>query len=215
MALDETRDVSFTYTATDQHGAISSEATATVTVTGVNDGPTAGDITTGATEDGASVTASFAGDDIDSDDDQSTLTYTLTSGVAEGSVVNNNDGTFSFDPGTAFQDLALDETRDVSFNYTATDQHGAVSSEATATVTVTGTNDAPVITLAPGNDAGTVTEDDAVNTVSGQLTSADVDNNATATWPSTRRASGPTRWTTPHRHWTDWIPAVRQTRSSP
>ena len=182
MALDETRDVSFTYTATDQHGAISSEATATVTVTGVNDGPTAGDITTGATEDGASVTASFAGDDIDSDDDQSTLTYTLTSGVAEGSVVNNNDGTFSFDPGTAFQDLALDETRDVSFNYTATDQHGAVSSEATATVTVTGTNDAPVITLAPGNDAGTVTEDDAVNTVSGQLTSADVDNNATATW---------------------------------
>ena len=40
-------------------------------------------------------------------------------------MVNNNDGTFTFDPGTDFQDLALGETRDVTFTYTATDDSGA------------------------------------------------------------------------------------------
>ena len=64
--------------------------------------------------------------------------------VAQGSLVFNADGSYSFDPGTDFDDLAVGATRDVTFTYTATDNNGAVSAEETITITVTGTNDAPV-----------------------------------------------------------------------
>lgn len=60
-----------------------------------------------------------------------------------GSVTNNDDGTFTFLPGDQFQFLDDGETRDVSFNYLATDASGA-SEEKTVTVTVVGSDDAPV-----------------------------------------------------------------------
>ncbi len=145
LAEGETRDVTFDYTATDAHGAVSNTGTVTVTVTGVNDAPVVEDVTALAVEDGAAVTASFAGGDVDSDDDGTTLTYDITSSPAEGSVSDNGDGTFTFDPGADFQDLAEGETRDVTFDYTATDSHGAVSNTGVVTVTVTGVNDAPVV----------------------------------------------------------------------
>ena len=37
----------------------------------------------------------------------SDLTFAITSAPAEGSVVNNGDGTFTYDPEAASQDLAL------------------------------------------------------------------------------------------------------------
>ena len=154
LALNATRDVGFTYEATDSHGAVSNEATVTVTVTGENDDPTAGDQSVNAQEDGPVVSQAFAGDDIDSDDDQSSLDYTITSAVTEGSVTNNANGTFTFDPDLDFQDLDDGETRDVTFTYRATDSHGAVSNEATVTVTVTGVNESvagPIIGT-PDND---------------------------------------------------------------
>ncbi|MBO6784328.1 MAG: tandem-95 repeat protein, partial [Alphaproteobacteria bacterium] len=151
-------------------------------VENINDAPTVVDVAVAATEDGPAIAGTFSGDDIDTDDDGTTLTYTITSGPAEGTVVNNNDGTFSFDPGADFQDLAEGETRDVTFAYEATDLNGAVSDSATVTVTVTGTNDAPEISFAAGNDAGTVVEDDAVNTVTGKLNGSDADNGANLAW---------------------------------
>ncbi len=86
----------------------------------------------------------LAGDDIDADDDVSSLGYTILSSPSEGSVSNNGDGTFVFDPGTDFQDLAAGEIRTVSFDYKGTDSHSADSNVATATISVTGTNDGPV-----------------------------------------------------------------------
>ena len=47
--------------------------------------------------------------------------------MAEGSLTFNTDGSYSFDPGSAFDDLAPGATRDVSFTYTATDNNGGVS----------------------------------------------------------------------------------------
>src|SRR5207302_632521 len=41
LAAGQTRVVSFSFAATDRHGAVSNTATVTVTVTGVNDAPTA------------------------------------------------------------------------------------------------------------------------------------------------------------------------------
>ena len=135
----------------------------TVTITGTNDAPTVTDVGTAADEDGSSVTASFSGEDIDSDDDGASLTYALTSSPSEGSVVNNGDGTFTFDPGSDFQDLADGETRDVTFSYTATDSHGATSNSGTVTVTVTGTNDAPTASL---TNSVTTNEDTTSSAVS-------------------------------------------------
>ena len=100
----------------------------------------------GAVED-ATINAAFAGDDIDLDNNQANLTYAVLSQPAEGAVVNNNDGTFTFDPGADFQDLDDGESRQTSFTYRALDAHGAASDPATVTVTVSGTNDAPVVDL--------------------------------------------------------------------
>jgi VCBS repeat-containing protein len=111
-----------------------------------------------------------------------------------------------------FEALAADETATVTFNYVATDNSGVDNAESaakrevdtsgaenaksdakTVTITITGTNDAPVITSsteassgeasAAGNlDDGTAV---AVTVATGTLTSTDVDNGATATWTAT------------------------------
>ncbi|WP_417378933.1 Ig-like domain-containing protein, partial [Gimesia sp.] len=160
LALDETREVTFTYTATDTHSGVSTVGTVTVTVTGVNDNPTAADEAIAATEDGGTVTTSVLAGDVDSDDNAGLLNYTITAQPSEGSASSNGDGTFTFDPGSAFQDLALDETRQVTFTYTATDTHSSVSTVGTVTVTVTGVNDNPTAAdeaIAATEDGGTVT----------------------------------------------------------
>ena len=114
------------------------QRTVTVIVTGTNDQPVASDISINAAEDGNSITTSFSQTDADSSD---THTFSITSPPAEGSVTNNNDGTLTFNPGSDFQDLADGETRQVSFQYTATDNSGSsnsTSAPATVTVIVTG-----------------------------------------------------------------------------
>ena len=176
LALGETRLVSFSYTATDSSGSGNATSTAkmvTMTVTGVNDQPVAGDVAIGATEDGPSVIGSFVETDADSSD---THTFNILSSPSEGSVVNNNDGTFTFDPGSDFQDLALGETRLVSFSYTATDSSGsgnATSTTKTVTVTVTGVNDRPVA----GDVAIGAAEDGS--SVNGSFIATDADSSNT------------------------------------
>jgi VCBS repeat-containing protein len=174
LAEGETVTDQFTYTLVDADGATSS-TTLTITVTGTNDAPVVQDVAVSASEDGLAVTASFAGDDVDSDDDGSTLTYSAPIGPSEGLVINNGDGTFSFDPATDFQDLALGETRDVTFGYVATDSHGAESASGTITVTVHGANDAPT----GSDDTDTATEDGAPVTGNVGTNDVDVDHGAT------------------------------------
>lgn len=148
LAEGATRMVTFEYVVIDSSGAgnaTSVAATVTVTVTGKNETPIVGDLSTSADEDGAVVNGSFSVADGDGGD---THTFTLVGLPAEGTVVNNNDGTFSFDPGMDFQDLGATESRDVSFTYRATDSSGVGNGDsllATVTVTVTGTNDRPVV----------------------------------------------------------------------
>lgn len=80
-----------------------------------------------------------------------------------GAVTDDGDGTFSFDADSAFDDLALGETRDVTFTFEAVDDSGAASSVsdvAEVTITVVGTNDRPVafdVAAQVGEDAGGVT----------------------------------------------------------
>ena len=148
LAVGEPRIVSFQYTATDSHGATSAPGTVTITVTGANDGPIAQAVSApAAVEDGPPVTAAFDADDVDSDDGPASPDYAISSPATGGSVVNNGDGTFTFTPDVNIQDLALGENRSVTFEYTATDSHGATSAPATVSIDVTGVNDAPVAQL--------------------------------------------------------------------
>ena len=100
-------------------------------------------------------------------------TVTLISGVASGTLILNSDGTFSFDPGTDFDGLALGETTTESFTYALSG--GGATNQATATVTITGANDAPVVSAAI---TATANEDAAGLTVDMLVGASDVDSGA-------------------------------------
>ncbi|ART64582.1 hypothetical protein B9H00_04600 [Kushneria marisflavi] len=61
-----------------------------------------------------------------------------------GSFILNADGSYTFDPGTSFQNLAEGSQQTTSITYTVSDGQGSTA-ETTLTVTVTGNVDAPTI----------------------------------------------------------------------
>ncbi|MEJ6890799.1 Ig-like domain-containing protein, partial [Bradyrhizobium diazoefficiens] len=80
----------------------------------------------------------------------------------------NPDGSYSLDAGNAaYQHLAQGATTDVVANYTVTDEHGATSNS-TLTITLSGTNDAPVAVA----DTDSGLED---STITGTVASNDSD----------------------------------------
>ncbi|WP_425559148.1 Ig-like domain-containing protein, partial [Kistimonas scapharcae] len=179
LAAGETRQVTFTYEAVDDSGTAndtSEPATVTITITGTNDKPTSEVKSISATEDGAAVTGNFGATDADTTD---THTFNILTQPSEGTVTNNNDGTFSFNPGSDFQDLAAGETRQVTFTYEAVDDSGTAndtSEPATVTITITGTNDKPTAEV----ESISATEDGAA--VTGNFGAADADTTDTHTF---------------------------------
>jgi len=139
LAAGETATDSFTYTVDDGNGGVATE-TVTVTITGSNDGPVANPVAAAASENGAAVTISADFTDVDVSDSHS---FSVDTTGTLGSVTNNNDGTFSYDPAGAFEHLAAGETATDSFTYTVDDGNGGSATE-TVTVTITGSNDGPV-----------------------------------------------------------------------
>ena len=129
---------------------------------------------TAAIEDAAVVTGSVATNDSDPDAGN-TLTYSLNAPVA-GLTLNAN-GSYSFDPANAaYQSLKAGEQKTIVANYTVADQ-GGLSATSNLTITVTGTNDAAVISDLAVN---TVTEDLNVDAngklvLTGTLTATDPD----------------------------------------
>ena len=176
--------------------------TVTITITGTNDQPTLTIVdSTGAMNEGnGTATLSDSGAlsfaDLDSTDTV-TVSQTanndiiwsagvLNAGVASALVagfsVDQNSWDYSSHQNLDF--LGAGETVTFSYAVVATDDSGAVnaaSATQTVTITITGTNDAPVLSFATGNDAGAVQEDTTLS-VSGQFSSADIDHAATATW---------------------------------
>lgn len=63
------------------------------------------------------------------------LRFTIAAQPARGRIINNNDGTFLFDPAGGFEDLAPGGTRQVEFRYFATDRAGQTR-EGTVTLIV-------------------------------------------------------------------------------
>jgi len=167
---------SFTYTVRDPSGA-TSQATVTVTVGAVNDAPQAL-ADTGATDQNGTLSVSAADGVIqsgsqpagrDSDPDGDTLAVSAvghgsTAGQvgqplagAFGSLTLHADGSYTYVPNDAARALAQGATGQDVFSYTIKDA-GGLTSSTTLTLTVTGTNDAPVAVA----DRATTPEDTAV-----------------------------------------------------
>jgi len=149
----------FTFTAND--GSLTSvAATVTITVTAVNDAPVAVGDFFSVNEDG-SLTGAVLGND--SDLDGPSLAARFVSGPANGSLVLNSDGTFTYTPNANF--FGTD-----AFTYVASD--GFLDSvAATATITVTSVNDAPTAV----NDSAALNEDGSVS-IAVLANDSDVDN---------------------------------------
>ena len=174
LAQGETVTQTFTYQAIDPQGAASNIATVNILVSGVNDAPTASDLAFTTSEDGPVLIQALAGDDSDGDDDAQSLTYVIGSLSGKGTLIDNGDGTFSFDPGSDFDSLQPGESEDVAFTYQAKDIHGVLSAPATVIITVTGLNDAPVAT-----DVVAAAKEDA-DAVIGSYAATDVDDTSLA-----------------------------------
>src|SRR3989338_7305650 len=105
--------------------------------------PIANNVESSLSEDNNATTFNFSASDADSDE---ALTYVIDTQPASGSVVNNGDGTFTYNPSGAFENLSQGETAAVSFSYHVVDNEGASSEPASIQLTITGTNEAPTIT---------------------------------------------------------------------
>ena len=147
---------SFTYTASDGT-ATSTAATVAITITAVNDTPVATNDSVTTDED-APLSGNVLSNDLDIDGDS--LTAALVDGPTHGSLVLNNDGTFTYTPDADYHGTD-------SFTYTATDGI-ATSSPATVTITVNPVNDATVA----NNDSYSTGED---SSLLGNVLTNDVD----------------------------------------
>ena len=125
---------SFTYSVTNANGDISKTSFVVLTHTNVNDTPTSSG-TTFTINEGSSST--FTPTYIDTDTNLSSMVFTITGDVSNGSLVNNGDGTFSYTHNGS-------ETTSDSFVYTVSDGEFTLSDLA-GTISVTGVNDAPVV----------------------------------------------------------------------
>ncbi len=100
-----------------------------------------------------------------------------------GDVVLNSDGSFSYDPSTAYQYLAAGETAIDSFTYQIEDVDGGIST-GTVSIQITGSNDAAVLSSAVVN----LTETNVQITTSGVLAISDIDTGQAAFAPQTDTA---------------------------
>ena len=150
---------SFTYTVSDGQGG-SATAAVSVTVTSVNDAPVAVEDSIATGED-TPVNGNVLANDTDVDG--GALTATLVGSTANGVLVLNPDGSFSYTPN-------LDFSGTDSFTYTVNDGNGG-SDTGTATIAVSAANDAPVA----GNDSFSTNEDAALNVPAPGLLGNDAD----------------------------------------
>ena len=157
----------FTYTVTTPGGEVE-DGEVLVTILPVNDVPIIDNQKVKVTEDGA-ITGQATATDFDDD----TLSYRLLTGAASGSVVVTRDGVWVYTPDPDY--AGADR-----FSIEVSDPDGATATQVVR-VSVTGTNDTPVVTSGNPDAKGSVTETTSPTT-SGQLTATDADAGAVLAW---------------------------------
>ena len=126
---------------TRQGNILSDDVTVKLVVAPVNDAPIASNILGHANENTnnpTELTALFTDADVGD-----THTFQIDTSGTKGMVINNANGTFSYDPNGAFESLGVGETAQDSFVFKVLDNSGAAST-ATATIVIHGENDAPL-----------------------------------------------------------------------
>ncbi|MBK9129464.1 MAG: hypothetical protein IPM13_16990 [Phycisphaerales bacterium] len=165
-------------TMTDSFVAVSEDGTAsaavTITITGTNDVPVISGEATGDRDVQEDVDASASGTLTITDDDAGEDSFGADAGAASyGSYVLNADGTWTYtldDTNATVQALTAGETMTDSFVAVSFDG----SASKAVTITITGTNDVPVISGEATGDRSVTEESDLA--ASGTLTIADVDD---------------------------------------
>jgi VCBS repeat-containing protein len=149
----------FTYQASD--GPTSTTATlVTMTVTAVNDGPTAGGAVGGGSgNEDTVITGTVSFNDVDSGDATTpdSTTLSVTTQAQHGMVVLNQNGSYTYTPAGNYHGAD-------SFTYTVTDSNGAVAT-ATVSLSVAAVNDAPVA----GSDSFGTIQESSVKAVPSQV----------------------------------------------
>jgi hypothetical protein len=149
-AADDDTAVSFSYTVTD--GSLTAAGSASLDITPVNDVPTTTPVTLSAIVEDSGARLITQADLLTnaSDIDGPSLTATdLVIATGSGTLVDNNNGTWSYTP-------AADDDSAVSFSYTVSD--GSLTAAGSASLDITAVNDAPTttpVTLTPiAEDSG-------------------------------------------------------------
>jgi|GEM_PF-5785208 VCBS repeat/T1SS-143 repeat domain/type 1 secretion C-terminal target domain (VC_A0849 subclass) len=159
--------LNYTIRVTDSSGATDDQVVSVV-ITGTNDGPVLADDSVMTDEDTPVVTGNVLANDSDVDGTLSAANITAFTQGAKGTVVYNNDGTFTYTPHANANGYD-------SFTYTVTDQGGAVST-ATVAVTIGAVNDAPTLAPVTGITYTDTTDNDTFSALFGTLEGTDVDS---------------------------------------
>lgn len=145
----------------------------TIFIDGRNNAVIAGDDTATAREDGSTdiAVADLVANDRDFDGDRVAITAVSATSAAGASVRLDGDQVI-YEPGTVFDHLDDGETATDSFSYTVGDGRGGLSA-ATVTVTITGANDAPVLSA-----LATVTIAENSIAIPAEILASDVEDDA-------------------------------------
>ncbi|WP_322978515.1 retention module-containing protein [Pseudomonas sp. C11] len=178
LAEGQSTTLTINFTASD--GKLTSNSTLTLTVTGVNDQPTITAAQAEAVEGAGEIKGQIAANDVD---DGAVLSFSTTANIAGLSL--GSDGSWTFDANhSAYDYLKAGEQLVLEVPVSVTDEHGA-SADSTLTITLTGTNDAPVANAvsASGN------EDQAAR-IQVNLSGSDVDGSVSSFTIGTLPANG-------------------------
>ncbi|SCK21933.1 S-layer family protein, partial [Vogesella sp. LIG4] len=181
LAAGETLGDSFTVRVSDNHGGFVDQLVS-VTITGTNDAPlidaanttASGGVSEGDDNSSRSTSGVIAYSDVDASDSHSFALQGTAAAYGTASV--DADGTWHYtvhDSG-AVDALGAGETLGDSFTVRVSDNHGGYVDQLVS-VTITGTNDAAVIT---GTSSASLTESNAAQSTSGTLSISDVDSPA-------------------------------------
>ena len=164
LKAGETKTETATYTVSDGNGGTDT-GTLKVTIKGVNDAPTAKDLTGAMTEDATnSISFNVIGASTDVDNDAVISALPIDTTGSEGTFTLGTNGSVSYSLASSdFDYLEAGKTAKDKATYKVQDEHGATGT-ATITVTITGVNDAPTVETKANDIAlqDTQTENDAV-----------------------------------------------------
>ena len=199
LGAGQVERLTFTITATDQHG-LTGDETFSILLVGTNDAPVIRPIsdreirdTDGADSENrpSSIWNWLRARDVDTGDSLS-WSFTQSDNAAdygEFGIHSSNSGRWwEFTPNADINSLGAGQTEDLIFTITVTDQHGGTDTE-TLTITLTGINDAPVISTISNREVRDDDGADSENTPSYLaywLRASDVDTGDSLSWSFTQ-----------------------------